>query len=518
MERRVVIAGGGPVGMWLACELVLAGVPTVVLEQEREISPHSRALTVHPKTIETFALRGAHHRMLAEGGQLPSGHFAVLTERLPFTALDTDFPFTLTIPQARTTELLQERATSMGADVRRGHAFVDVREHDSGVEITAAGPDGEYTLEASYLVGCDGTRSTVRKRAGIDFVGTSFTALGALGDVRLDDPPDAPVVSNWTLDGTYMCVALPDGNHRIAVHSPEDLTTEWPGEFTLEELRDRIRRIEGTDYGMHSPVWLSRYSNASRIASTYRKGRVLVAGDAAHQHMPAGGVGLNVGVQDAMNLGYKLAAVFNGSAPESLLDEYDAERRPVGLALLEQSQAQTALFMDFTLQGQELRSFFARLIGERPQLKDALTERLSGLHVAYPAPEGAHPLVGRRAPNVLLQKHVDLYSLLDEGKYALVDFARVPRFDVGQVDLGAGAEERIQRYRLEIPAPEHRPEWQRLSAVLVRPDSHVAWASEETDAATLADEVRAAMACTGAEAQPGGATDPTCSPATAGAL
>ncbi|MBB4660569.1 FAD-dependent monooxygenase [Conexibacter arvalis] len=493
MERRVVIAGGGPVGMWLACELRLAGVPTVVLEQSVEISPHSRALTVHPRTVETFALRGAHRQMLAEGGQLPSGHFAVLDERLEFDALDTDFKFTLTIPQARTTALLQERAIADGADVRRGHRFVGFVEEDGGLVVTAEGPEGEYTLGADYLVGCDGTRSTVRKSAGIEFVGTSFTALGALGDVRLADPPDSPVISRWSLEGTFMCVRLPDGNHRIAVHSPEDLRTDWPGDFTLEELRDRIQRIAGTDYGMHSPAWLSRYSNASRIASTYRKGRVLVAGDAAHQHMPAGGVGLNVGVQDAMNLGWKLAATFNGWAPESLLDSYHEERHPVGVELLEQSQAQTALFMDFTLQGGELRSFLARLIAERPQLKAGLTERLSGLHVRYAAPPGAHPLTGCRAPNLRLQDDQDLFSLLEPGRYVLIDFARVPGFDVRALDLGDAAD-RLARYRPQRPVPEPRAEWRQLSAALVRPDGCVAWASDETEADALVRETGLAAA------------------------
>ncbi|WP_436699500.1 FAD-dependent monooxygenase [Nocardioides sp. BYT-33-1] len=491
MDRRVVIAGGGPVGMWLACELSLAGVPAVVLEETPAISPHSRALTVHPRTVETFALRGAHHPMLREGGQLPSGHFAVLDERLEFTSLDTDFPFTLTIPQARTTELLQERAIAQGADVRRGHRFVAMEETETGVTVTAVGPDGEYELDATFLVGCDGTRSAVREAAGIAFDGTAATALGALGDVRLAEPPESPVVSRWSLEGVFMCVAIPGGLHRIAVHSPEDLRTDWPGEFTLEELRGRIQRIAGTDYGMHSPAWLSRYGNASRIARTYRKGRVMVAGDAAHQHMPAGGVGLNVGVQDAMNLGWKLAAVFNGWASEALLDSYHTERHAVGVELLEQSQAQTALFMDFTVQGQEMRAFMTRLIGERPQLKEALTERLSGLHVRYDAPDGAHPLTGCRVPNLRLGPDADLRSLLEQGTYVLLDLARVPGFDVR--GLTAARRTHVRIFRPAAAPAEPRPAWGEITAALVRPDGYLAWASGERDAEALARDVAAAM-------------------------
>ncbi|MGV9847375.1 FAD-dependent monooxygenase [Streptomyces sp. NPDC003442] len=491
MPDTVVIAGAGPTGTWMACELRLAGVPTVVLEQDPDISPHSRALTVHPRTIETFALRGAQHRMLAEGGQLPSGHFAILDERLDFTTLDTDFQFTLTLPQARTTELLRERAVALGADMRSGHRFVTFAEDDAGLTVTAEGPDGEYTLRADYLVGCDGTRSAVRESAGIDFDGTPSTALGALGDVRLSEPPEGPVISEWSLDGTFMCVAMPGDLYRFAVHSPEDVRTDWPDDFTLDELRTRVRRVCGTDFGMHSPSWLSRYGNTSRIAREYRKGRVLVVGDAAHQHMPAGGVGLNVGVQDAMNLGWKLAAACNGWAPETLLDTYHAERHPVGETLLEQSQAQTALFMDFTLQGKELRSFLARVIAERPQFKEALTERLSGLHVEYPPTDPAHPLIGLRAPNLRFADGHELFALFDRGEYVLVDFGRVKGFDARDLDLG-DATGRIRRFRPTTASAEHRVRWADVGAALIRPDGYVAWASDAHEGEALARELRTA--------------------------
>lgn len=491
METSVVISGGGPTGMWLACELQLAGVPTVVLDETLEINPNSRALTIHPRTIETFALRGAHEQLLSEGGQLPSGHFAVLDDRLDFRTLDTDFPFTLTIPQARTTALLQERSIDLGADVRRGHRFTGVSERGDSVLVSVDGPDGSYTIEAEYLVGCDGTRSSVRKSAGIEFDGTSATALGALGDVTLADPPATPVISKWSLDGTFMCVELPNGQHRIAVHSPEDLRTDWPGDFTLEELRGRIKRIAGTDYGMHSPSWLSRYGNTSRIARNYRKGRILLAGDAAHQHMPAGGVGLNVGVQDAMNLGWKLAATVNGWAAPGLLDTYHDERHPVGLALLEQSQAQTALFMDFTIQGEALRSFVSRMIAERPQFAAALTERLSGLNVEYPS-AGSTVLAGKRAPNLELSQDTALFALLADGKYAMIDFALAADFDVRDLDFG-DFDGHVNRHRVSQSSVQSREAWAGVSAALIRPDGYVAWASTERVGPALLAEVEHAV-------------------------
>lgn len=492
MGESVVIVGGGPTGMWLACELRLAGVPTVVLEREPEIDPHSRALTVHPRTIETLALRGAHGDLLAEGGRIPSGHFAVLDDRLDFRSLDTDFQFTLAIPQARTTELLQRRAVAQGADVRRGHRVTGCADTGDAVTVSVEGPDGPYSLEAGYVAGCDGTRSVVRRCAGIDFEGDRFTALGALADVVLGDPPPGPVTSMWTSRGLLMIVPLPGGRHRIAMHSPEDQRGDWPGELDLEEVRERVVRVAGTDYGMHSPSWLSRFSNTSRLARHYRKGRIVLAGDAAHQHMPAGGVGLNVGVQDAMNLGWKLAATANGRAPSGLLDTYHSERRPVGADTIEHTQAQTSIMMGFSPQGTALRSLLGKLIAERPEFRDALAERLSGLSVRYSLPGQTHPLAGCRAPNLKLSDTRHLFDLLADGRPALIDFARADGFDLDAADPDAAA--RLNHYRCPRPVEPSRAAWAGVSAALIRPDGYVGWASDETDAAVLADEAGNAIA------------------------
>ncbi|WNE95433.1 FAD-dependent monooxygenase [Streptomyces luomodiensis] len=493
MDESVVIVGGGPTGMWLACELRLAGVRTVVLEQDPKIDQNSRALTLHARTIETFALRGAHQDLLAEGGRIPSGHFAVLDDRLDFRRLDTDFPYTLTVPQARTTELLQRRAVAMGADVRRGHKVTDCVDAGDTVTVSVDGPDGAYVLGAAYVVGCDGTRSVVRQCAGIEFEGTGATALGALGDVVLSDPPPGPVTSQWTTRGTFMIVPLSGGRHRIVVHSPEDLRDGRPGELTLEELRERVSRIAGTDYGMHSPSWLSRYGNTSRVARHYRKGRVLLAGDAAHQHMPMGGVGLNVGVQDAMNLGWKLAATVSGRASEELLDTYHQERHPVGEDTIEHTQAQTAIMSAFSPQGTALRSLLGKLIAEQPQLNDALAQRLSGLSVTYSLPGRRHPLTGHRAPNLRLSDTEHLFDLLQGGRPVLIDFARVDGFGVDGLSSD-DASARLDRYRCPRPVEQSRAAWAGVSAALIRPDGYVGWASDETAAAALAAEAGNAVA------------------------
>ncbi|MDF0530198.1 FAD-dependent monooxygenase [Tsukamurella sp. 8F] len=485
MKADVVVVGGGPTGMWLACELSLAGVSTVVLEQRRDVDPHSRALTVHPRTVETLALRDAHGPLLAESGRLPSGHFAALDERLDFSCLDTDFPFTLTIPQARTTRLLEQRARGHGAAIRRGHRVIGLADDGDAVRVSAEGPDGRYCMAAEYVVGCDGTRSTVREHAGIPFVGTDFSTIGWLGDVTLADPPSAPVVSVWSRNGAVMCVALPDGQYRFVGNAPEDNRTDWPGEPTFDELRSLVVRVLGTDFGMHTPTWLSRFGDTSRLASTYRKGRVLLAGDAAHQHMPNGGVGLNVGVQDAMNLGWKLAATVSGRAPDGLLDTYHAERHPVGADTIEHTQAQTALMTNFSEQGVALRKLLGGLISECPQLRDALAERLSGLSVRYPPRASAHPLVGQRAPDLRLSEDVSLFGLLTRGDFAVVDFT-------GGVPAAPGP--KLVWHRAALP--QERQTWSGIGAALIRPDGYVGWASDESDPTTLARELERAVAAT----------------------
>ncbi|MDA3642682.1 FAD-dependent monooxygenase [Saccharopolyspora indica] len=453
---EVVIAGAGPVGLRLAAELRLAGIGVTVLEPRAAPDQRSRALTIHPRTIELLASRGLHEQFLTEGVRIPSGHFGMLDDRLDFRLLDTDFQYTLAIPQARTEELFEQHARAAGATVLRGHRVAKVVDNGSSVTVEAEGPDGAYALEAGYVVGCDGTRSTVRRSAGIGFPGTAHTMLGWLADVVLDAPPAGNFATVATERGGVMIVPLPGGLHRLVGQTPDDLRTDWPGEPTLDEVRAKVTAITGTDHGMRSPAWLSRFGNASRQAERYRAGRVLLAGDAAHQHMPAGGVGLNVGVQDAMNLGWKLAAVASGATSEDLLDSYHDERHPVGVDLLESTQAQNALFAAFSPDGQQLRALLSKLIAEQPEFSRALAERLSGLAVRYPpADPGAHPLTGLRAPNLRFGDGTCLFERLRPGRHVRLDFTG------GRDELA-----------------ETRPDWASVRAALIRPDGHVAWATD----------------------------------------
>jgi 2-polyprenyl-6-methoxyphenol hydroxylase-like FAD-dependent oxidoreductase len=469
---QVIVVGAGPVGLWLAAELRLGGVDVTVFEERAERNPNSKALTIHPRTIELFDSRGIASPVLAEGMRVDSGHFAVLDSRLDFSELDTPYPFTVALPQARTEEILEEYARALGVDLHRGVRVSGLEVREDGVEVRTE--DGRQ-VTAAWVVGCDGVRSTVRTAAGIDFPGSPSTCLGWLADVRLSERPDPPIISAWGTEGQLLGVPLPGGPYRLVGIGPEDVRTDWPGDLTLDEVRAKTTAIVGRDWGMHSPIWLSRFGNAARQAERYQAGRVLLAGDAAHQHMPAGGVGMNVGIQDAANLGWKLAATARGTAPEGLLESYHVERHHVGGELLRGTQAQTALMTNFSPDGRQLRALMSELIAEVPALATNLARRLSGLRVRYPAPRGAHPLVGERVPDLPLTEDGRVFAALRPGGFVLLDFA------------GAVRAQGVPLHR--VASTRGRPEWANVEAALVRPDGHVAWAG---DAAGVPAALRAA--------------------------
>ncbi|WP_371536413.1 FAD-dependent monooxygenase [Streptomyces sp. NBC_00466] len=500
MNYQVVVAGAGPVGLWLAAELRRCGITVAVIEPRTERDTRSRALTVHPRTIETFASRGVHHPFITEGMPLPGGHFGVLDSRLDFRRLPSPFPCTLALPQERTEALLERQALELGATILRGHEVTGLSEGPDSVRVQIQTPNGPSTTEAAYLVGCDGVRSTVRHAAGIDFPGTPSTVLGWLGDVVLDEPP-APGHSCFGPAGTLMAAPMPGGLHRLVGLAPRDITTAWPGDLTLEELRENAITVAGTDFGMRDPVWLSRFGNATRLAAQYRHGRVFLAGDAAHQHFPAGGVGMNVGIQDAANLAWKLAATLNDWAPDTLLDTYHAERHPVGVDLTETSRAQVALMTAFTPEGLALRSLLSQLITTLPELNDRLAAQVSSLSVTYPpaAPgarqvtgvqqlTGAEQLTGTRADDLAVGD-TSLFALLRADGYLLLDLtssADRPLHHLARPGL-----------RVHTGTPHLLPAgWSGVRAALIRPDGHVAWASAEHHDTTLVNDLAAVLATT----------------------
>lgn len=339
----VIIAGGGPTGLMLAGELRLHGVHVLVLEKEPEPTGHVRALGLHVRSIEVMDQRGLLERFLASGRQFTvGGFFAGITKSWP-DRLDTAHSYILGIPQTITERLLTEHATELGAEIRRGRELVGLSQDEYGVTVELA--DGTR-LRSRYLVGCDGGRSTVRRLLGVGFPGEPARVETLLGEMELTEDPAtvaAVVAEVRKTQLRFGAIPLGDGAAYRVVVPAEGVAEDRTVPPVLEEFRQRLRVTAGTDFGAHSPRWLSRFGDATRLAERYRTGRVLLAGDAAHIHPPTGGQGLNLGIQDAFNLGWKLAAEVGGWAPEGLLDSYHTERHSVAADVLDNTRAQMEL-------------------------------------------------------------------------------------------------------------------------------------------------------------------------------
>ncbi|MEI5009331.1 rifampin monooxygenase [Streptomyces sp. PmtA] len=458
----VIVVGAGPTGLMLAAELRLAGVRTVVLEKLDEPTRQSRGRGLHVRSVEVMAQRGLLDRFLAVSEPFAvGGPFAGVASPWP-DGLDTAHPYGLATPQTVTERLLAERAVELGAEIRRGFELVGLSQDDDGV--TAESADGTR-LRSRYLVGCDGGRSTVRKLLGVGFPGEPATVETLLGDMELtEDAATVAAVVEEVRRTQLRFGAVPDvdgskGVFRVVV--PADGVAEDRATApTLEEFRTQLRAFAGTDFGAHSPRWLSRFGDATRQAERYRAGRVLLAGDAAHIHPPTGGQGLNLGVQDAFNLGWKLAAEVNGWAPEGLLDSYHAERHPVGAAVLDNTRAQIAL-LGTDPGATALRGLFARLM-EFEAVNLYVTEMITAVGVRYDLGDG-HDLLGRRMRDVEL-KQGRLYDLMHGGRGLLLD--RTGRLSA------AGWADRVDHVVDAGGEPD-------VPAVLLRPDGHVAWVGED---------------------------------------
>ncbi|GAB3740877.1 FAD-dependent monooxygenase [Amycolatopsis oliviviridis] len=490
MDTDVVIAGAGATGLMLSCELRLAGVEVVVADRLAGRTGESRAGGMHARTLEILDQRGVLDRFLAAGERQPVSHFSGLW--LDFDESESRHAYPLNLPQSAIERLLEEWAAELGVRVRWLSEVSGIRQDDAGVTVDLSTAGAAPTpLRARYLVGCDGGRSTVRKLSGIAFPGTPATMAGLLGDVRLPGLPEDYIFMRRGPGGHVSVFALEPGWHRV-ITSEFDRLPDRDEPATFEQLRESLFRLVGTDWGMCDPQWVSRFSDAARQAARYREGRVLLAGDAAHIHYPSGGQGLNVGVQDAVNLGWKLASVVRGEAPDTLLDSYHDERHAVGARVLRNVQAQVALVRPGA-QTDALRDVFASLV-EFEDVNRYLRGMLTALDIRYPA-DGDHPLAGRRVPDADLKTHegtARLHELLHAARPVLLDLR-------GNADVAAAAEDWAGRVDLvearsedghwpvpgcgEIPAP---------AALLVRPDGHVAWAAA-TDGAPDTAALRTAL-------------------------
>jgi 2-polyprenyl-6-methoxyphenol hydroxylase-like FAD-dependent oxidoreductase len=455
----VIVVGGGPTGMMLASELRLHGVDVLVLEKEAEPTKQVRSLGLHVRSIEILDQRGLLERFLAHGKKYPvGGFFAGLSKPSP-DRLDTAHGYVLGIRQPITDRLLAERATELGAEIRRGCALAGLSQDEQGV--TAELADGTR-LRSRYLVGCDGGRSTVRKLLGVAFPGEPSRTETLLGEMEVTAPPETLAAVMAEVRKTQLRFGagpLGDGVYRVIVPA-EGVAEDRMVPPTLEEFKQQLRVTAGTDFGVHSPRWLSRFGDATRLAERYRAGRVLLAGDAAHIHPPVGGQGLNLGVQDAFNLGWKLAAEVGGWAPEGLLDSYHTERHPVAADVLDSTRAQMEL-----LSTEPGARAVRRLVSELADFEEVnryLVEKITAIKIRYDFGEG-HELLGRRLRDVQL-KRGRLYGLMHDGRGLLLD-------QTGRLSV-AGWADRVDHVvdvseELDVPA------------VLLRPDGHVAWAGED---------------------------------------
>ena len=455
----VIVAGGGPTGLMLAAELRLHGVRVLVLEKEPEPAAFVRALGLHVRSIEVMDQRGLLERFLALGQKFETGgFFAGLGTSWP-DRLDTAHSYVLGIPQTATERLLNARAVEAGTEIRRGRELVGLTQDDDGV--TAELADGTR-LRARYLVGCDGGRSTVRKLLGVGFPGEPSRVETLLGEMEVAVPPKtlAAVVAEVRRTQTrFGAMPLGDGAYRVVVPA-DGVAEDRSVPPTIEDFRRQLRVFAGTDFGVHSPRRLSRFGDATRLAERYRTGRVLLAGDAAHIHPPTGGQGLNLGIQDAFNLGWKLAAEVNGWAPEGLLDSYHTERHPVAAEVLDNTRAQMEL-MSTEPGARAVRRLMSELM-DFEEVNRHLIEKIIAIGIRYDFGDG-HRLLGRRLRDVQLRRG-RLYALMHAGRGLLLD-------QTGRLSV-AGWADRVDHVvdvseELDVPA------------VLLRPDGHVAWVGED---------------------------------------
>lgn len=457
----VIIVGGGPTGAMLAGELRLHDVDVLVLERDAEPSGLVRSLGLHARSAEILDQRGILDRFLEHGTTYPeAARFAGIDKPWP-SGLGTAHGYVLGIPQPVTDRLLTERAARLGAEFRRGAEARSVEVDDSGASVELA--DGGRH-RARWLVGCDGGRSLVRRELGIGFPGEPARTEWLLAEMEVTTPSDeiAAIVTEVRREHRGFGIGPgTDGLYRAVVPAAtvaEDRATAP----SFEEFRARLIAYAGTDFGAHSPRWLSRFTDATRQAETYRVGRALLAGDAAHVHPPLGGHGLNLGIQDAFNLGWKLAAEVRGLAADGLLDTYQDERHPVGAEVLDLTRAQSEL-----ISPEPGPQAVRRLLTELMDFDDVnrfLVERVTGLGVRYDF-GGSDALVGARLGDVALSRG-RLYELMRRGRGLLLDSS-------GELSI-AGWEASVDR--VVDASAELGPR-----ALLLRPDGHVAWAGDDQD-------------------------------------
>jgi 2-polyprenyl-6-methoxyphenol hydroxylase-like FAD-dependent oxidoreductase len=468
-SHAVVIAGGGPTGLMLAAELALAKVDVAVVERRKNQELAGlRAGGLHSRTLEVLDQRGVVERFLSQGKVMQVAGFALIP--LDISDFPTRHNYGLALTQNHIERVLAVWVDELKVPIYRSREVTGLAQDDTGVQVTLSG--GE-SLRAAYLVGCDGGRSVIRKFAGIGFPGWEASVSYLIAEAAMaEEPPRGVRVGDKGVNGV---AKLEDGRVRAVLIESCVMQGDEP---TVVELREALIAVYGKDFGIYDVTWLSRFTDAARQAESYRKGRVLLAGDAAHVHSPAGGQGLNLGVQDAVNLGWKLAQVLAHGAPESLLDTYHAERHPVGARVLKNTLAQTALMRgdDRTKVLHEKMSELLSMEGPRKRYAGMM----SGLDVHYDLGAG-HPLLGRRMPDLEMDTVMGrrrVFTFLHEARPALLDLGDPPAIELGPWS------DRVQRIAGRYEGVWELPVLGAIDAprsVLIRPDGHVAWVSDGSD-------------------------------------
>ena len=473
--RSVIVVGCGPTGLLLAGDLAAAGVPVTLVEKRAQrINNLSRAFVVHARTLELLDARALADELDDRGTRLDRFNFFTrLTIELG--NLPTRFNHLLVLPQYEVEEVLERRAREAGARFRYQTEVTGVEQDADGVTVEVCGPGGSpESLRAAYVVGADGMHSTVRGAVGLPFPGRSVIRSVLLADVKLADPPKELLTLHARGDAFTFLAAFGDGYYRaVAWQRGRDIPESEP--LDLAEVKETARLAAGHDFGMHDPRWMSRFHCDERQAPEYRRGRVFLAGDAAHVHTPAAGQGMNVGMQDAANLSWKLAAVLNGHADDSLLDTYQAERHPVGTDAMRSSGAIVRLAMAKNWQ-LGLRAVLTTAVNAVDPIRRKLALQVTGLGVKYRAPAGAHRLTGSRAEDVDLAGG-RLYEALRGGRFVLI----TPQECADKT----GVEDRLAVERRVDRGEDSR------TTVLVRPDGYVAWAADAPDLGTVEAAVEA---------------------------
>jgi 2-polyprenyl-6-methoxyphenol hydroxylase-like FAD-dependent oxidoreductase len=469
-EHQVVIAGGGPTGLMLAGELALAGVDVVIVDRRasQELM-EARARGINARTIEVLDQRGIADRFIAAGQPVQIGSFAGV--RLDISGFPTRHHYGLALMQNQFERILAGWVAELGVPFLREREITGFVQDADGVALTIA--DGG-SLRARYLVGCDGGRSVIRKAAGIEFPGWDPSVSSLIAEAEMTEQPEFGI--RYDENGTQAIGPLDDGK-RVGVVVTERYAGQ-PPDPSVADLRRALMGVWGSDFGVHSPTRISRFTDMTRQAASYREGRVLVAGDAAHVHYPVGGQGLNLGVQDAVNLGWKLAQVVKGSSSETLLDTYQAESHPVAANVLRTTMALTALTRaDARIEA--LRVTVADLLSlEEPRTR--LAAKSAGLDIRYDLGEG-HPLLGRRMPDLDLVTSdgpLRVFELLHAARPVLLNVSEPGGLDItpwaGRVQLVDATYDGVWELPVlgEVTAP---------AAVVVRPDGHVAWVGEGSE-------------------------------------